>query len=181
MLSHLNILGGIVSTSKTQKFLYDTSILSSLKLIMVREMYNTFLTEIGTLIIVQSNEVANIERRDISSINEFHDSAWRVWPSHFLLIEQKTGLCPTAVIALEGPAPPKQDLQIHVMWFISSSGKPPSNSCRRHLGIALLAFAPPPPALKRALWGTFFRADLSNFVKSPFWGYISATKNPGKP
>ena len=27
-----------------------------------------------------------------------------------------------------------------------------------------------PPALKRALWGTFFRADLSNFVKSPFWG-----------
>ena len=75
MLSYLNILGGIVSTSKTQKFLYDTSILSTLKLIMVREMYNTFLTEIGTLIIVQSNEVANIERRDISSINEFHDSA----------------------------------------------------------------------------------------------------------
>ena len=40
---------------------------------------------------------------------------------------------------------------------------------------------PPPPALKRALWGTFFRADLSHFVKSPFWGYVSATKNPGKP
>ena len=27
------------------------------------------------------------------------------------------------------------------------------------------SFCPPPPALKRALWGTFFRAD---FVKSPF-------------
>ena len=27
---------------------------------------------------------------------------------------------------------------------------------------------PPPPALKRALWGTFFRPDLSDFVKSPF-------------
>ena len=27
---------------------------------------------------------------------------------------------------------------------------------------------PPPPALKRALWGTFFRADLSDFVKSLF-------------
>ena len=40
---------------------------------------------------------------------------------------------------------------------------------------------PPPPALKRALWGTFFRPDLSDFVKSPFWGYVSATKNPGKP
>ena len=32
----------------------------------------------------------------------------------------------------------------------------------------------PPPALKRALWGTFFRADLSKFAKSPFWRYISA-------
>ena len=26
----------------------------------------------------------------------------------------------------------------------------------------------PSPALKRALWGTFFRPDLSDFVKSPF-------------
>ena len=41
--------------------------------------------------------------RNINSINDVHDSAaWRVWPSHFLLIEQKTGLCPTAVIAVEG-------------------------------------------------------------------------------
>ena len=27
----------------------------------------------------------------------------------------------------------------------------------------------------------FSQADLSNFVKSPFLGYISDTKNPGKP
>ena len=41
--------------------------------------------------------------RNINSINDVHDSAaWRVWPSHFLLIEQKTGLCPTAVISVEG-------------------------------------------------------------------------------
>ena len=37
-----------------------------------------------------------------------------------------------------------------------------------YLGIAQMASAPPPPALKRALWGTFFRADLSDFVKSLF-------------
>ena len=39
-----------------------------------------------------------------------------------------------------------------------------------YLGIAQMAIAPPPtpPALKRALWGTFFRADLSDFVKSLF-------------
>ena len=49
-----------------------------------------------------------------------------------------------------------------------------------YLGIAQIAITPP-PALKRALWGTFFRPDLSDFVKSPFWGYVSATKNPGKP
>ena len=30
------------------------------------------------------------------------------------------------------------------------------------------SFCTPRPALKRALWGTFFRADLTNFVKSPF-------------
>ena len=60
-------------------------------------------------------------------------------------------------------------------------GKPLSACHHLHLGIAQIAFTPPPPALKRALWGTFFRPDLSDFVKSPFWGYVSATKNPGKP
>ena len=65
------------------------------------------------------------------------------------------------------------------LWY-ELSGKHLSTCHHLHLGIAQIAFTPP-PALKRALWGTFFRADLSNFVKSPFWGYISATKNPGKP
>ena len=32
-------------------------------------------------------------------------------------------------------------------------GKPHWNSCPRHFGIALIVFAPPSPALKRALWG----------------------------
>ena len=58
--------------------------------------------------------------RSISSINEFHDSAWRVWPSHFLLIEQKTGMCPTAVIALEGDSTPKTGL--------ANTCKTPTNS-----------------------------------------------------
>ena len=40
---------------------------------------------------------------------------------------------------------------------------------------------PPLPPLKWALWGTFFWADFSQCVKSPFWRYISTTKNPGKP
>ena len=36
-----------------------------------------------------------------------------------------------------------------------------------YLGIAQIAITPP-PALKRALWGIFFRADLSKFSKSLF-------------
>ena len=38
----------------------------------------------------------------------------------------------------------------------------------------------PPPRTQTGTLG-HFQADLSNFVKSPFWWYISATKNPGKP
>ena len=63
------------------------------------------------------------------------------------------------------------------MWPL---GKPLSACHHLHVGIAQIAFTPP-PALTRALWGTFFRPNLSDFVKSPFWGYVSATKNPGKP
>ena len=37
-----------------------------------------------------------------------------------------------------------------------SLGKAQLKKCRFYLGIAQIAIAPPPPSLKRALWGTLF-------------------------
>ena len=44
----------------------------------------------------------------------------------------------------------------------------PLKFTRGAFGHCPFSFCTPPPALKRALWGTFFRDDLSNFFKSPF-------------
>ena len=40
-------------------------------------------------------------------------------------------------------------------------GKPLSACHHLYLGIAQIAITPPPPALKRALWGTFFRRNFT--------------------
>ena len=50
------------------------------------------------------------------------------------------------------------DIVIFIIFIVNYShlGKPQLEKCRVYLGIAQIAIAPPPPSLKRALWGTFF-------------------------
>ena len=51
-------------------------------------------------------------------------------------------------------------------------------SCHLYLGIAQIAITPP-PALKRALWGTFFQARFYHFLPFlPFFTIFSLNKCP---
>ena len=56
-------------------------------------------------------------------------------------------------------------------WPLPSDqlGEPPSNSRSRHLGIARIAFAPPHPALKRALWGTSSPKKVPQTIQARVW------------
>ena len=53
--------------------------------------------------------------------------------------------------------------------------------CHFYLGIAQMAIAPPPPALKRALWGTLFSDQFEQLCQITVLMVISAPKHPGKP
>ena len=56
-------------------------------------------------------------------------------------------------------------------------GKPLSICLHLYVGIAQITITPPPPALKRAPWGTFFQARFSHFKGL----YASGNGNTLKP
>ena len=93
---------------------------------------------------------------------------------------------PTPLVELISSVVPRcLDGHLDKAWWCrlkSDLGKPSSNSCWGHSGIARLAFAPPPPALKRALWGTFFWVVFYNFKRVhasdvQVWGSFSLFHN----